>query len=195
MNKINPHGYNKGYGFVVVGIIFAIWSGILISVALANGGDIAEIAPFLFFAVLFCLILIIYNLVNNFAASKKIKHMDQMRQCEKICGEIVEFSVRPVILGRELKPEKVKMNEVGNPNYRARDLGYRVIVNYEHPLTGEKKQAVSELYLWIQLHQYEKSKSGKLFGDIKKCVREDIADVYVAEDGSTWVDVVKADRQ
>ena len=34
------------------------------------------------------------------------------------------------------------------------------------------------------------SKNGRVVGDFKKCVREDVADVYVAEDGSTWGDVI-----
>ena len=152
--------------------------------------DMAEIAPFLFFAVPFCLILIIYNLADNAKAGKKIKHMEKMRRCEKVRGEIVEFSERPVILGKEFGPEKIKRNEYGHPNYKAKNLGYRIIVNYEHPVSGEKKQAVSELYSWFSLNQYEKRKEGKLFGDFKKCVREDVADVYVSEDGETWVDVI-----
>ena len=190
MKTINPYGYNKGHGFTVLGLIFGIWSGIIVAFALKNGGDMAEIAPFLFFAVPFCLIFIIYDLADNAKAGKKIKHMEKMRRCEKVRGEIVEFSERPVILGKEFGPEKIKRNEYGHPNYKAKNLGYRIIVNYEHPVSGEKKQAVSELYSWFSLNQYEKSKDGKLFGDFKKCVREDVADVYVSEDGETWVDVI-----
>ena len=194
MNTINPYGYNKGFGFAIVGIIFAVWSGILVAFSLTHGGDFAEIAPFLFFAVPFCLILIIYDLADNAAASRKIKLMEEMRKCEKVRGEIVEFSERPVIFGRELKPENIKRNEYGHPNYKAKNLGIRVIVNYEHPVSGEKKQAVSEMYSWFSLHDYEKNRNGKLFGEYKKCVREDVADVYVAENGNCWVDVIRVSK-
>ena len=190
MNTINPYGYNKGHAFTVLGLIFGVWSGILVAFALTHGGDLAEIAPFLFFAVPFCLILIIYDFAGNLKAAKKISHMEKMRRCVRVRGEITEFSERPVFFGKELSPDKIKRNEYGHANYKAKNLGIKLKVNYEHPLTGEKKQAVSELYSWFSLHSYEK-KSGKFFGDFKKCVREDFADVYVAEDGSTWVDVIK----
>ena len=192
-NTINPYGYNKGHAFTVLGLIFAAWSGILVAMALTHGGDLAEIAPFLFFAVPFCLLLIIFDIAGNISAAKKIRHMEEMRHCERVRGEIAEFSERPVIFGKELSPDKIKRNEYGHANYKAKNLGIRVIVNYEHPVTGEKKQAVSEMYTWFSLHKYVKSEKGRLFGDFKKCVREDVADVYVSGDGSTWVDVIKED--
>lgn len=192
LKHIPPAGYKTSHGGLIVAVIFGLWTAFLTAMALMSDSDIIEILPFIIVSAGFVIGAVISDVTTNSKVKKRIANRNEMLKGECVKGEIVELSQRPYILGRELDPAKLKKTMDGYVyNYKAKNRAYRLIVKYTDPVDNTEKMVTSELYHWFQLHEFDK----EAFRNRKKdlvplCIRDDCANVYVAENGSAWVEVI-----
>ena len=177
--RIIPDGYSKGYLMTFVGLIFGVWCGGLVAVAastLLSSGDFIITVPLIIMAAIFLIGFPSVNLYNNRKAKKRIAYMDEMLSKTRVSGKITDVIKTCERFGREREWRE---------GDSVKSTVYRFIVAYVDPFGGEIKTAVSERYSELVL--IEKVK-GKL--RLAPCFDEEYTDVYAAEDGRAWIELI-----
>lgn len=184
MGEILPSGYQKRHGGLVVAVLFGGFGGFLCYMAWKADADAMVVLPF---AIILCVLVlgaILSDVTSNLKAGRRMAHRLEMMKYTHARGEILEQQLFFCVGDREFP--KAPTEEL---HLRPKNKGYRFRVLFEDPRSGQKREAISELYSWFSLYEYRRV-DGKMEQIAR--FREKEADVYVDLEGNAWVELLPA---
>lgn len=177
--RFTPMGYDIQRGGTAVGIIFGVFSAVLMTVLLVGGGGIIQASPFMVMGAVFLIGGPLSDYTVNRKAKIRIAYREEMMTKLCIKGKILRVEKKGYYFGKEFKYDYAT---------RSKNTVNRFVVQFEDPYTHEEREAVSEKYANYMIHEMIKGTF-----KIANSYDEEYADVYVSEDGSTWVEPIYKD--
>lgn len=171
-------GYQKTSAGKTVGIIFGIFSVFLTVMAFVGGGGIIVASPFIAMAAVFLIGGFISDHTLNTKAAKLTANMEELKKNMCVCGQIAEIKGFYKLLFKEKEMQE-------GVRIKANSQFFVVTVSFQDPHTGKERTVKSEKYSYYSLHE---KVEGKL--RMERCFDQENANVYVAPDGRTWVELL-----
>lgn len=172
-------GYDIQRGGTAVGIIFGVFSAILATVMLVCGGGIIQASPFIVMGLVFLIGGPLSDYTVNRKAKVRIAYMEEMMTKLCVKGRLIRVEKKGYYFGKEFKYDYAT---------RSKNTVNRFVVEFEDPYTHEIREATSEKYPNYMIHEILKGTF-----KVVNCYDEEYADVYVSEDGRTWVEPIYKD--